>query len=1559
MKPPSTLRKSPFGWPEPQGLWHPCREKDACGVGFIAHLKGKRSHDIVLKTLTMNEQMDHRGASGSDPATGDGAGIFIQMPDKFLRREMAAKDVELPPEGDYGSGLIFFSPEAAVREVAMQVFEHVIRDEGQKFLGWRTVPVKSGILGKTSGRYEPVIKQLFIQKSADLTDAMAFERKLYVIRKRVGKMIRNNELPNQFRDVHGTKSNNFPGADYHYVTGLSARTMIYKGMLTPCQLSEYFPDFHDPDFESALALMHTRFSTNTFPSWSRAHPNRFIAHNGEINTVMGNANFMKARQALCASDQFGTEIENIFPVIHEDGSDSARFDNALEFMHFGGYDLVHAMMMMIPEPWERHTTMDEEKKAFYEYHACLMEPWDGPASITFSDGQMIGAVLDRNGLRPSRYYVTDDDLVIMASEVGVVPDLDPLTVVEKGRLRPGRMFLVDMKEGRIVPDEEVKKRVYSAQPYAQWLAENRVMLADLPPAKTPNVVEVSRITERQIAFGYTYEDLRMLLGPTATSGVQPIGSMGNDTPLAVLSRKPKPLYQYFKQIFAQVTNPALDCIREELVTATETFLGSEGNLLQPGPKSCRMIRLDNPLINNESLARLREIALDGFKSATIDALFPADQGGAGLEKAFDAVCASADAAIADGTNLLILSDRNIDKDHAAIPTLLLMGGIHHYLVGKGTRTRVSIILETGEAREVHHFSTLIGYGADAINPYLALGSFHKMIADDMLDVPYEKAVYNFLKGSIKGVVKTMAKMGISTVASYRGAQIFETIGLTTDLMNKYFAGTSSRCEGSDINRIAEEALIHHREAFPDRHIESEDAALDTGGVYQWRSDGEFHLFNPETIHLLQKATRTGSYEVFKQYAQKVNDKSENLSTLRGLMKFRSNRKPVPLDEVESVEAITKRFKTGAMSYGSISQEAHETLAIAMNRVGGKSNTGEGGEDPERFVTMPNGDSKRSAIKQVASGRFGVTGEYLVNADEIQIKISQGAKPGEGGELPGSKVYPWIAKVRYSTPGVGLVSPPPHHDIYSIEDLAELIHDLKNANPRARINVKLVAEVGVGTIAAGVAKAHADVILIAGHDGGTGASPTSSIFNAGAPWELGLAETNQILLLNDLRSRVVLETDGQLKTGRDVAIATLLGAEEYGFATAPLVTVGCIMMRVCHKNTCPVGIATQDPVLRKNFEGKPEYVVNFMTFIAMELREIMAELGFRTINEMVGKVECLDTAEATDHWKADGVDLTSIFHKPDVGDEVGAYAQKEQDHGLKQALDNTHLLALCKPAIERGEKVRVYLPIINVNRVVGTITGSEISRKYGGKGLPEDTVELNFHGSAGQSLGAFCPPGMTFRLEGDANDYVGKGLSGAKIIIYPPKGSSFKPEENIIIGNVAFYGATQGEAYINGIAGERFCVRNSGVRTVVEGVGDHGCEYMTGGRVIVLGLTGRNFAAGMSGGVAFVYDIDGTFEKRVNHEMVNIYRLIESSDEDIAVVRGEIEKHVAHTGSPRGQFLLENWEAELPKFLKVLPRDYERMLDAFKKVEEQGLTGDEAAMAAFEENQRDLARVGGN
>ena len=1553
---------TPLGWPRPQGLWRPSQEKDACGVGFICHLKGRRSHSIIGKTLEMNVSMDHRGALGADPATGDGAGVFLQMPDKFLRKEMAKQGVTLPPEGDYGAGIVFLSPTTGEREAALQLIEHIVREEGQEFLGWRKVPQNSAILGKMSGEYEPVMKQIFIGKVGDFPSPLEWERKLYVIRRRIVNAIRDNEVPKQLFDVHGNTSRHFPGGDYVYLPSLSGRTMVYKGMLSPCQLADYFPDFHDSDFETALALMHTRFSTNTFPSWPRSHPNRYMAHNGEINTIMGNVNFMKARQELCKSEAFGRKLSKVLPVINEDGSDSARFDNALEFLHMGGYDLTHAIMMMIPEPWERHESMSAQKKAFYEYHACLMEPWDGPASITFSDGYQIGAVLDRNGLRPSRYYVTSDDWVIMASEVGVIPSIDPKTVVTKGRLQPGRMFLVDMNEGRIIPDEEVKRRVYTKQPYQQWLDENRLFIDDLPAPERAAGVDVGTVLERQRAFGYTYEDLRIILGPTAEKGVQPIASMGNDTPLAVLSNRSRPLYDYFKQIFAQVTNPPLDCIREELVTATETFIGSEGNLLEPGPQSCRMIRLASPLIDNNDLAKLREVNATGFRAATIPALFDAaaTDGGDALEQALEALFAEADRQVEhEGVNILIVSDRGISPEKAAIPTLLAMGGLHHHLVRRGTRTRVSIILETAEAREVHHFAVLIGYGADAINPYLAFESLAKMIEDNMLASDYDTAVQKYLKGSIKGVVKTMAKMGISTVASYRGAQIFEAVGIATEVIDTYFTGTASRIEGVRLAEIAEDSLKRHRRAYPQRHIDTDEEALDTGGMYQWRKDGEYHLFNPQTIHLLQKSTRMGSMDVFKQYSALVDRQSASLCTLRGLMNFKKNRAPIPLEEVEPAESIMRRFKTGAMSYGSISQEAHETLAIAMNRIGGKSNTGEGGEDPERFNPLPNGDSKRSAIKQVASGRFGVTSEYLVNADELQIKIAQGAKPGEGGELPGAKVYPWIAKVRYSTPGVGLVSPPPHHDIYSIEDLAELIHDLKNANVNARVNVKLVAEVGVGTIAAGVAKGHADVILISGHDGGTGASPASSIYHAGAPWELGVAETNQILLLNDLRSRVVLETDGQLKTGRDVAVACLLGAEEFGFATAPLVTMGCLMMRVCQKNTCPVGVATQDPRLRKKFMGKPEHVVNFMRFIAEELRGIMAELGFRTINEMVGHSECLDTSPAIRHWKSRGIDLTSIFHKPDVGPDVGTYCAVPQDHGLDKALDNTHLLKLCAPALERGERVKAELPILNINRVVGTITGAELTRRHGRAGLPDDTIHLKFRGSAGQSLGAFTPPGMTLELEGDANDYVGKGLSGSKLIIYPPSEARFQPHEQMIIGNVAFYGATSGSAYISGVAGERFCVRNSGVKAVVEGVGDHACEYMTGGAAVILGTTGRNFAAGMSGGVAYVYDVDGDFETKLNKEMVNLYRLIECEDKEIGEVQAMIARHTKFTKSPRGQFLLDNWEAKKPKFFKVLPRDYERMLKAFEKVEAEGLSGDDAAMAAFEENLKDLARVAGN
>ncbi len=1545
-----------FGWPRKQGLFDPAQEKDSCGVGFVAHLKGKRSHQIIKDAIQMNDNMIHRGACGCEPDTGDGAGIFVQMPDKFLRSKMQEQDIDLPPEGQYGSGILFVSPDIRERELAKGIFEEVIRKEGQTFLGWRRVPVRSEILGKTSRSYEPVQIQVFIGRNPEIKDDADFERKLYMIRRRMMNAVAGSDF--ETGEKYATRSQKgFPGNEYFYVCSLSSKVMVYKGMLTPQQVGSYFPDLHDPDFESALALVHARFSTNTFPSWPRAHPNRYMAHNGEINTVMGNVNFMKARQSLCKSDLFGEDIEKVFPVINEDGSDSARFDNVLEFLYLSGWSLPHIMMMMIPEPWENHKTMSPERKAFYEFHACLMEPWDGPASITFSDGTAIGAVLDRNGLRPSRYYVTKDDRVIMASEVGVVP-VDPELILQKGRLQPGRMFLVDTKKGRIVGDEEIKKEIVSSKPYAKWLEAGRIFLKDLPAPETLPPTDHKTTLTRQKAFGFTYEDLRFTLGPMAESGVQPIGSMGNDTPLAVLSNKSRLLYDYFKQIFAQVTNPPLDPIREAIVTATVTYLGSEGNLLNPSADSCRMIRLESPLIDDRELATLRQVDKAGFKAVTLPILFDVNAEDKPLENAMKALFASANKAIEDGCNLLILSDRGVDKTKAPIPALLAVAGLHHHLVREGSRTKVSLILESGEPREVHHFSALLGYGADAINPYMVFESLSDMIGQDMLKIDLEKAIANYLKGAIKGVIKTMAKMGISTVASYRGAQIFEAIGLNTDMVRRYFSGTASRVEGIGIDTIAEEVRIRHRKAFPDREIADEDA-LDPGGVYQWRSNGEYHLFNPRTIHTLQKAVRTGSYEAFKEYSQLVNDQSKDMATLRGLMSFRRNRKSIPIEDVESIESIMRRFKTGAMSYGSISKEAHETLAIAMNRIGGKSNTGEGGEDPERFKPLPNGDSKKSAIKQVASGRFGVTSHYLVNAQELQIKMAQGAKPGEGGELPGSKVYPWVAKVRHSTPGVGLVSPPPHHDIYSIEDLSELIHDLKNANVQARVNVKLVAEIGVGTIAAGVAKAHADVILISGHDGGTGASPLSSIYHAGAPWELGLAETNQVLLLNDLRSRVVLETDGQLKTGRDVIIAALLGAEEFGFATAPLVTMGCLMMRVCQKNTCPVGVATQDPRLRKKFSGRPEDVVNFMKFIAMEMREIMAELGYRTINEMIGRVDRLETREAVDHWKAKGLDFSSIFHRPDVGPEVGTYCQIDQNHGLNEALDSTHLLGLCKPAIERGEKVKFSLPIRNIHRVVGTITGSEITRKWGPEGLPEDTVHMVFQGNAGQSLGAFAPKGMTFELEGDANDYIGKGLSGGKIIVYPPRNATFESHENIIVGNVAFYGATQGEAYIAGVSGERFCVRNSGVHAVIEGVGDHGCEYMTGGSVVVLGKTGRNFAAGMSGGTAYVLDEEQSFSSLINDEMVNLYRLVESEDTEIAQVKSRIEKHAQYTDSKRSRHILDNWDKYLPLFVKVMPRDYERMLNCFKKVEEQGLTGDEAAMAAFEANIHDMSRVGGN
>jgi glutamate synthase domain-containing protein 2/glutamate synthase domain-containing protein 1/glutamate synthase domain-containing protein 3 len=1511
------------GFPEPQGLYHPSNEHDSCGVGFLCHLKGKKSHEIIENALEMCINMDHRGGCGCDAKTGDGAGIFFQLPHAFFKAVTPDLGITLPAEGDYAVGFCYLSPNAEDCAAAMKTIQEIVEREGQSLLGWRDVPVKSDILGTASRECEPAMKQFFVGRAKNIADSQEFERKLYIIRRVCSDVIR-------YRGI--------PGGDFFYTATLSSRTIVYKGMLTTGQLAEYFPDLHHPAMDSAMALVHSRFSTNTFPSWPRAQPFRYMSHNGEINTMRGNANWMTARQALLGSGVLGPDLDKLLPIIREDGSDSAMFDNCLEFLVLSGRSLPHAVMMMIPEPWENHQHMSDAKKAFYEYHACMMEPWDGPASIAFSDGISIGAVLDRNGLRPSRYYVTKDDLVIMASEVGVIK-IDPADVVKKGRLQPGRMFLVDTKKGRIVDDTEIKEEMAAAKPYGEWLEKNRVFFGSLAAGVAKPHLEASALLAQQRAFGYTFEDKRFILGPSAETAAQPLGSMGNDSPLAVLSDKAQLLYCYFRQLFAQVTNPAIDPIREELITASVTFLGAEKDLLKPGPENCRMIRLESPIISTGELATLRDLKLDGFKSVTIPILYRPDAIEAGLaggqlpghadnpslvvedgetshvsgkqlEKALERLFSSADSAIRDGANILILSDRGVDKHKAPIPALLAVAGLHHHLIREGTRTKVSLVLESGDPREVHHFAVLLGYGVDAVNPWLAIDTLHAMCADAELAGDGKTAEKKYLKASIKGVIKTMAKMGISTVASYRGAQIFEAVGLNSEVIDKYFTRTASRVEGIGLDIITREVKMRHDHGFGTR--ETEDTTLDPGGVYQWRADGEKHLFNPQTIHLLQQATRLGDFAVFQKYSQLIDDQSRDQYTLRGLMDFKhAPEKAVPLDEVESVESIVKRFKTGAMSYGSISLEAHEALAIAMNRLGGKSNTGEGGEAPERFTwTNERGDSKNSAIKQVASGRFGVTSHYLVNAKELQIKISQGAKPGEGGELPGHKVLPPIAKVRGTTPGVGLISPPPHHDIYSIEDLAELIHDLKNSNVHARVNVKLVSEIGVGTIAAGVAKAKADVILISGHDGGTGASPRSSIQHAGGPWELGLAETNQTLLLNDLRSRVVLETDGQLKTGRDVAIACLLGAEEFGFATAPLVTLGCLMMRVCHKNTCPVGVATQDDRLRAKFNGAADNVVNFMRFIATELRQVMAQLGFRTINEMVGRTDRLEMRKAISHWKAEGLDYSKILFRPKVAKTVGTYCQKAQDHLLELALDNTQLLEICRPAIERGEKVTASLPIVNVNRVVGTITGAEISRRYGAAGLPDGTIHLKFTGHAGQTLGGFCPKGMTLELEGDANDYVGKGLCGAKIIIYPSKQApaSFVADENILIGNVAFYGATAGEAFMAGVAGERFCVRNSGVHAVIEGIGDHGCEYMTGGSVTVLGRTGRNFGAGMSGGVAYVFDQDGDFAGKVNGEMVRLLPLIECLDDEIAAVKERITRHVALTGSVKGQSLLADWAA---------------------------------------------------
>jgi glutamate synthase (ferredoxin) len=1529
--------------PPRQGLYDPVFEHDACGFGFVVDLKARASHDLIRKALQVLLNLEHRGATGSEKNTGDGAGLLTQVPHGFLAARCRGLGIELPAPGAYGVGMVFLPQEAASRQACERRFEGVVREEGQAVLGWRDVPTDDATLGPTARASQPVVRQLFVARGEATPEGDAFERKLYVIRRLVEKSVSRSAIP---------------GRGHFYVASLSARTLVYKGMLNSDQLAAFYPDLRDEGLTACLAMVHSRFSTNTFPSWARAHPYRYISHNGEINTLRGNVNWMQARQRMFSSKLFGDDLKKVLPVIDTDGSDSAMFDNVLELLLLAGRSLPHALMMMIPEPWSRHESMREELKAFYEFHSCFMEPWDGPASIAFTDGIRIGAVLDRNGLRPARWVETKDGLVVMASEVGVL-DIPAERVLRKGRLQPGRMFLVDTAEGRIIPDDEIKGTLSSAAPYALWLEEHLVRLRDL--ADPPAVIEPDHETvlRRQETFGYTLEDVRMLVNPMAAQGTEPIGSMGTDIPLAVLSERPQPLYDYFKQLFAQVTNPPVDADRETIVMAVDTAIGPEENLLEPTPTAALHFDLPTPVLLNVELEKIR--ALDGrpgskgFRSITLPMLFSVHDGGAGLRKAIEDLRRRCSEAIAEGHNVLILSDRGHDATDAPIPALLALSSVQHHLLREGSRTRVGLVLETGEPREVHHFCLLIGYGASAINPYLAFETIHDQIRQGMISGSADDAEKRYVKAVNKGIVKVISKMGISTVQSYHGAQVFEALGLSQDFIDEYFTGTPTRISGIGINAIAREVLLRHEWAYPKRPVEH--TTLGTGGRYQYRRDGEDHLNTPEAIHSLQTACRTGDYKLFKRYSELVNRQGKHPVTLRGLMDFRPLAKSVPLEEVEPIEAILARFKTGAMSYGSISQEAHETLAIAMNRIGAKSNTGEGGEDPARYEPLPNGDSKNSAIKQVASGRFGVTSQYLVKARELQIKIAQGAKPGEGGQLPGPKVYPWIARVRYATPGVGLISPPPHHDIYSIEDLAQLIHDLKNANPEARISVKLVAEAGVGTIAAGVAKAHADVILISGHDGGTGASPLTSIQHAGIPWELGLAEAHQVLVLNNLRSRVALETDGQLKTGRDVVIAALLGAEEFGFSTAPLIALGCIMMRVCHLNTCPVGVATQDPQLRKAFTGEPEHVVNFMRFIAMEVRELMAHLGYRSFYKMVGRSERLEMRRAVDHWKARKLDFSRILFKPTVPKDVKRTSRIRQEHGLEEALDATTLIPLCRPALENRTPVTATLPIRNGNRVVGTMLGSEVTKRWGAEGLPEDTIRLRFQGSAGQSFGAFIPRGLSLLLEGDANDYVGKGLSGGKIVVVPPAGSTFVPEENILIGNVAFYGATSGEAYIRGVAGERFCVRNSGVQAVVEAIGDHGCEYMTGGRVVVLGPTGRNFGAGMSGGVAWVLDEKGDFATRCNTELVGLGPVEDAAEAEI--LEELVKRHAAYTQSSVARRLLEDWGAWLPKFVRILPHDYRRVLESQSRMRERGLSEEEAVMAAFEENAQNPVRVSGN
>ncbi|MBL8039031.1 MAG: glutamate synthase large subunit [Nitrospira sp.] len=1495
------------GFPHRQGLYDPQYEKDSCGIGFVVNIKGKKSHDIVRKGLQVLENLTHRGAQGADSHTGDGAGILLQTPHTFLKRVAGDGGITLPDLGEYGVGQLFLPPNVDSRRLCEKVFAEILTEEGLRLLGWRDVPVKSDQIGAVARTTEPFMRQIFIAR--DALNEIQFERKLYVIRKRVEKAVAESAIQ---------------GREHFYVASLSANTIVYKGLLLPHQMAAYYQDLNDERMVSALALVHSRFSTNTFPTWPRAHPYRYVCHNGEINTLKGNVNWMKARQGRLHSELFGKDMEKLFPIVSENQSDSACLDNALEFLLLGGRSLPHAMMMLIPEPWVANPQMDLDRRGFYQYHAAMMEPWDGPAAVCFTDGKLIGATLDRNGLRPCRYHVTTDGLVVLASEAGVLP-AEAKDIRMKGRLQPGRMFLVDTVQGRIIDDEEIKAGIVGRKPYRSWVTQYGVSLDELPDPLNVPQPDHPTIRQRQQAFGYTVEELKMVITPMIVTGEEAISSMGTDTPLAVLSDRPQLLFKYFKQLFAQVTNPPIDPIREQLVMSLVTNIGPKPNLMDESPESCRRIKVQQPILTNADLQKIRGISDPHFKSKTLRMLFRVAEGPDGLGEAVDDLCRQASQAIKEGYKFLILSDRGVNEEWAPIPSLIGISAVHHHLVRECTRTEVGLILETGEPRDVHQFACLIGYGAGTINPYLVFESLVDMERDNYLPegLDAQTAEGKFIKAINKGLLKIFSKMGISTVQSYCGAQIFEAIGLNRELIDRYFTGTPSRVEGVGIREIGEETLRRHRVAYEPAAIRQ----LDFGGEIHYRIQGEHHNWNPETIYKLQHASRSNDPKTYAEFAQVVNDESKRRSNLRGLLDFKFDPQPIPIEEVEPAKEIVKRFNTGAMSFGSISKEAHETLAIAMNRLGGKSNTGEGGEDPERFNSLPNGDSKNSYIKQVASARFGVTAHYLVNARELQIKMAQGAKPGEGGQLPGHKVDENIARFRYATPGVQLISPPPHHDIYSIEDLAQLIFDLKNSNPEAGVSVKLVSEVGVGTVAAGVAKAHADKVLISGDSGGTGASPLSSIKYAGIPWELGLAETHQTLVLNDLRGRIRVETDGQMKTGRDVVIATLLGAEEYGFATAPLIVEGCIMMRKCHLNTCPVGIATQDPELRKKFNGKPEHIVNYLFFVAEEARQLMAKLGFRTINEMVGRVDKLKITNAVDHWKAKGLDLTPLLTAPEVSAEVPRYCVQKQDHGLADILDNK-LVELCQAAIERGRKVSVDLPIRNINRTTGTVLSSKIAKKYGPDGLPEDTISIKFSGSAGQSFGAFLAKGITLTLEGESNDYIGKGLSGGKIIVFPPKNILYKPEETILIGNTSLYGATQGEAYFYGMAGERFAVRNSGAQTVVEGTGDHGCEYMTGGIVVVLGMTGRNFAAGMSGGVAFVLDDAGTFQSRCNTGMVELEAV--TTKEDKQLLHGLLTKHFMYTGSRKAKQVLDAFETTVPKFVKVMPVDYKRVIEERKR-----------------------------